>query len=535
MPGQETRIHNANLLGAALFCRIHRLTGRQDLVEPALRLARASAQQQREDGSWPYGELPKQAWVDNFHTGYNLGALRSISSDLKTSEFAGHISGGYAFYRGHFFRADGASRYFHNETYPIDIHCVAQSLITLVEFNDMDDSGFEQASAVFDWAMTHMWDDRGFFYYRVLRLLTIRTPYMRWSQAWMLVALTTFLEACRERRKSGSTQQPIRGVRMTLPSYVLITPARNEAKYIRLTLDSVVAQSIVPLKWVIVSDGSTDGTDEIVGEYAAKYPWIELVRMPERVERHFAGKVHAFNAGYARRRRSPVRHHCEPGRRHILRPGVFRFLLAKFVANPRLGVAGTPFREGSFQYDYRFTSIEHVSGQCQLFRRECFADIGGYKPRQAGGVDLVAVTTARLKGWQTRTFIEKPYIHHRQMSTATHHRLLVPFRGGRLDYLLGAHPLWEVCRCIYQTTRPPLVIGGGLRLAGFVWAAVSEVDKQVPAEIVTFRRKEQMRRLKAFTKRLMTFGRTPATPETQCVADNRRGPTLSQNSRGDIK
>lgn len=200
MPAQETRIHNANLLGAALFCRIHRLTGRRDLLEPALRLARASAQQQREDGSWPYGELPTQAWVDNFHTGYNLGALRSISSHLGTSEFARHISAGYAFYRRHFFRSDGASRYFHNETYPIDIHCVAQSLITLVEFNDMDESSFEQAGGVFDWAMTHMWDERGFFYYRVLRLLTIRTSYMRWSQAWMLVALSTFLEACRGRR-----------------------------------------------------------------------------------------------------------------------------------------------------------------------------------------------------------------------------------------------------------------------------------------------------------------------------------------------
>jgi biofilm PGA synthesis N-glycosyltransferase PgaC len=307
---------------------------------------------------------------------------------------------------------------------------------------------------------------------------------------------------------------------MTLPSYVLITPARNEAQYIRLTLESVVAQSILPLKWVIVSDGSTDGTDEIVSEYAAKNPWIELVRMPSRVERHFAGKVHAFNTGHARVADLPYQIIANLDGDVSFDNEYFDFLLSKFVENPRLGVAGTPFREGSFQYDYRFTSIEHVSGQCQVFRRECFDDIGGYKPRQAGGVDLVAVTTARIKGWQTRTFIEKPYIHHRQMSTATHHRLLVPFRGGRLDYLLGAHPLWEVCRCIYQTTRPPLVVGGGLRLAGFMWAAVSDVDKQVPAELVTFRRQEQMRRLKAFTRRLVPFGRTPVTTENEHVAGN---------------
>jgi len=81
-------------------------------------------------------------------------------------------------------------------------------------------------------------------------------------------------------------------------SYVLITPARNEAQYIELTLKSVVAQDVLPLKWVIVSDGSTDGTDGIVAGYAAEHPWIELVRMPERKERNFAGKVLAFNAGW---------------------------------------------------------------------------------------------------------------------------------------------------------------------------------------------------------------------------------------------
>src|SRR6266481_6672836 len=87
---------------------------------------------------------------------------------------------------------------------------------------------------------------------------------------------------------------------LMLPSYVLVTPARNEAQFIELTINSVVAQTVRPRKWAIVSDGSTDGTDDIVNKYAAEHPWIELVRMPERRERHFAGKVNAFNAGYAR-------------------------------------------------------------------------------------------------------------------------------------------------------------------------------------------------------------------------------------------
>src|SRR5579863_968715 len=288
---------------------------------------------------------------------------------------------------------------------------------------------------------------------------------------------------------------------MTLPAYVLITPACNEAEYIELTLKSVVAQTVLPLRWVIVSDGSTDGTDDIVSKYAADHSWIELIRMPERKERHFAGKVHAFSAGYARVVDLKYGVIGNLDGDVSFDPGYFDFLLKKFEENPRLGVAGTPFREGSFQYDYRFTSIEHVSGQVQLFRRECFEDVGGYLPRKIGGIDMVAVTSARMKGWQTRTFPEKPYEHHRRMGTATAKFWFTPFKVGRADYVLGSHPLWEFARCIYQTTRPPILVGGSRRLAGYTWAMLSGVEKQVPADCVQFRRKEQMRRLRKFVTR----------------------------------
>lgn len=290
-----------------------------------------------------------------------------------------------------------------------------------------------------------------------------------------------------------------------LPTYVLITPARNEAALIELTLKSVVAQRVRPLKWVIVSDGSTDGTDEIAQNYAADHPWIELVRMPERQERDFAGKVFAFNAGYAKVAGLQFEVIGNLDGDVSFDEDYFEFLLTKFAANPRLGVAGTPYREGSFQYDYRFTSIEHVSGQCQLFRRECFEEIGGYVPRKIGGIDLVAVITARMKGWQTRTFEDKPYFHHRQMNTATHRELLAPYSGGRGDYVLGSHPLWEFVRCIYQMTRRPILLAGILRLIGFTWAAVTRTEKGVPDDFVHFRRAEQMRRLRAFVKDVLTL------------------------------
>ena len=279
-------------------------------------------------------------------------------------------------------------------------------------------------------------------------------------------------------------------------TYSLITPARNEAEFVELTLQSVVSQTVRPLKWVIVSDGSTDGMDEIVRRYTAEHPWIELVRMPERRERHFAGKVYAFNAGYARFEDVPCDIIGNLDADVSFDADYFEFLLSKFAENPQLGVAGTPFREGTYQYDFRFVSIEHVSGQCQMFRRECFEEIGGYVPMKTGGVDLVAVTTARMKGWQTRTFLEKPYLHHRKMGTASHSTLMAAYKSGRVDYMLGVHPLWQVVRSIYQMTRRPYVLYGGLLLAGFVSAMVIRLEKTVPDDLVRFRHKEQMRRLR---------------------------------------
>ncbi len=174
--------------------------------------------------------------------------------------------------------------------------------------------------------------------------------------------------------------------------YVLITPARNEAAFIEETIRSVIAQTVRPLKWVIVSDGSTDGTDEIVRKHAVEHDWIELVRMPERNERHFAGKVYAFNAGYARVQGLDYKFIASLDADVSFDVEYCEFVLSKLVENPLLGVAGTPFREGDTTYDYRYTSLDHVSGACQFFKRECFESIGGYVPLQVGGIDLVAGT-----------------------------------------------------------------------------------------------------------------------------------------------
>jgi biofilm PGA synthesis N-glycosyltransferase PgaC len=286
---------------------------------------------------------------------------------------------------------------------------------------------------------------------------------------------------------------------LTPASYVLITPVRNESQFIELTLKSVVAQTVRPLKWVIVSDGSTDGTDEIVSKYAAVHPWIELIRMPERLERNFAGKVHAFRAGYARIKDLDYAVIGSMDGDVSFDEEYFSFLLGKLADNPALGLVGTPFKEGSgVIYDYRFVSIEHVSGICQLFRRECFEEIGGYVPVKGGGIDHIAVLTARMKGWKTRTFTEKVCLHHRTMGTAGNRVLMASFRMGTKDYALGSHPIWEAFRSVYQMTQSPFVVRGVMLLSGYMWAFCRRAERPVSAELMAFHRREQMQRLKRF-------------------------------------
>lgn len=286
--------------------------------------------------------------------------------------------------------------------------------------------------------------------------------------------------------------------------YVLITPARNEAQFIEQVINSLITQTIRPAKWVIVSDGSTDGTDEIVKRYIQIESWIELVRMPERRERHFAGKVHCFNAGYQRLAGVTYDVIGNLDADITFEPDYVEFLLTKFADDWRLGVAGTPFVEGAESYDYRFTSRHHVSGACQLFRRDCFEDIGGYQAIQGGGIDWVAVTTARMKGWKTRTFTERVCRHLRAMGTASSGKLGAWYNLGKQDYYLGGHLLWQVFRSCLQMRSKPYVLGGVALLAGFIWGVVTRANRPIGHDLIAFHQREQMQRLRDMFRKLFT-------------------------------
>jgi hypothetical protein len=193
-PHFTATVHNANFLGAALLCRVAAKSGEKRFMQPALRVARYSARRQRDDGSWPYGESPTQSWVDSFHTGYNLCALNDVANYAQTDEFEEQIRRGLEFYRTHFFREDGAPKYFHDRVYPLDVHSVAQSIITLITFKHLDPDGVALAHSVWRWCIHFLWDGASCFHFQKRPLYTNRISYMRWSQAWMLLALSVILE-----------------------------------------------------------------------------------------------------------------------------------------------------------------------------------------------------------------------------------------------------------------------------------------------------------------------------------------------------
>src|SRR6266705_1323731 len=254
-------------------------------------------------------------------------------------------------------------------------------------------------------------------------------------------------------------------------NYVLITPAHNEEAFIAKTLDSMIAQTVLPERWVIVDDGSTDHTAEIVERYASHYPWIELVRLPQHRNRSFAGKVHAFNAGLERVQSLQLDVIGNLDDDLSFDSNYLAFLMRKFSDDPKLGVAGTPFTEDG-GYDTARDSFEgenHVAGGCQLFRRRCFEEVGGYIPNPGGGIDWIAVTTARMKGWKTRSFPEKRFHHYRTLGTAGKSSWAASFSYGEKDYYLGGSPFWQLFRVAYRTIKQP--IEGVALLTGYCWSA----------------------------------------------------------------
>jgi len=192
-PIDERFIHNANLMGAQLLAEVYAVTGESILAERALAAAKYSSRRQLADGAWRYGEESKESWVDNFHTGFVLNSLKKISECLSDNSFQAVMERGYLFWKDNFFLDDGTPKYYADRIYPIDIHSVAQAILTFLAYRDSDPTALDSAGRIALWGIENMQDEKGYFYYQVHPYYKNKIPYMRWSQAWMHRAITEIL------------------------------------------------------------------------------------------------------------------------------------------------------------------------------------------------------------------------------------------------------------------------------------------------------------------------------------------------------
>ena len=314
-----------------------------------------------------------------------------------------------------------------------------------------------------------------------------------------------------------------------LRDYVLITAAHNEEKYIEATIRSVIAQTLLPRKWIIVSDASSDCTDEIVQKYAAQHAFIELLRLSDGHARNFGAQVDAIHAGYTRLKALPFGFVGNVDADVALPPDYYQSLLRKFAENPQLGLAG-----GFIHEDYgkgfqsrptnRRNSVAHAT---QLFRRECFEAIGGYLRLPYGGPDWVAEIMARQRGWTVEAFPALAVRHYRPSASAGG-VLRGCFRQGRMDQSLGSLPLFELIKCLRRLLERPVILGAFARLLGFTYAVLTGAPRLVPEEIAQHLRQEQRMRLRAalgFTLQ------TPPAESAQTVATTSSSSGLPQNAR----
>jgi glycosyltransferase involved in cell wall biosynthesis len=286
-------------------------------------------------------------------------------------------------------------------------------------------------------------------------------------------------------------------IRMSNRRYVLITAARNEERFIEETLASVAAQTLRPVRWVVVSDASTDRTDEIVRGYAERFEFIELLRLDGKHARNFGAQVDAINAGYERLKDLDFRYVGNLDADISLDPDYFEKLLSKFEEDPCLGIAGGAIHENwNGEFAPRPTnSVRSVAHAVQFMRRECYDGIGGYIPFPYGGPDWAAEVMARMRGWRVQTFPDLPAFHHRQTGAAGG-VVRYMFRQGLMDFSFGSHPAFEVAKCIRRMRHHP--IGAAARLLGFAWADLSGKQRLVSRKFIEFLRSEQKARLRVF-------------------------------------
>lgn len=279
--------------------------------------------------------------------------------------------------------------------------------------------------------------------------------------------------------------------------YVIITAARNEASYIGHTLRAVTGQTIPPASWIIVSDGSTDGTDAVVKLYAERYPYIHLVNSAPDGARSFGSKARAINQGYGLARDVPHDFVAVLDADVSFEPDYYAAVIERFDLYPSLGLAGGILYDNiNGKFVRQTCSLGwSVSGPIQMFRRACFEAIGGYQPLPRGGIDAVAETSVRMNGWSVRTFPEIQVLHHRRTGAEKGNPLVTCYRDGLKEYGYGSYPLFEAAKAFSRLLHSPPFLGSVLRLSGYGSAWLRREPRNLPPNVLDAVRREQRARL----------------------------------------
>jgi GT2 family glycosyltransferase len=274
---------------------------------------------------------------------------------------------------------------------------------------------------------------------------------------------------------------------------MLLTAAKNEQAYITAAIQSVLRQTLKPLAWFIVDDGSTDQTAGIIERFAAEHPFIRLVSASSHGERSFGSQYRAIQAAYELAKALEFDFvGVQDADIAPERDDYYKAMLVEFERNPRLGIAGGyvyEMRNGAWQRRHG-NSEDSVPGGVQMFRRACFDEIGGYTPLHYGGSDWLAQLDARMKGWEVLTRPDLRIFHYRSTSTASGQwRGLL--RVGFEDASFGCHPMFEVLKCCRRLTHRPFLLGAALRLSGYCWWVLSGRKPVIPPEKVAYLRNAQ--------------------------------------------
>jgi poly-beta-1,6-N-acetyl-D-glucosamine synthase len=286
--------------------------------------------------------------------------------------------------------------------------------------------------------------------------------------------------------------------RMCGMGYVLMTAAYNEEENIGKAIESVLSQTRLPNCWVIVSDGSSDGTDDIVQNYAREHEFIRFLRIMRRPGRSFGSKVRALRAGAKLLEGVAYDFIGNLDADVTVGRSYFEELLSRLEQDSSIGLAGgfvVEAMDGEFR-DRRQNRTYSVAHAAQLVRRDCYEVIGGYAVLEFGGEDWHAQTSAKMKGWKVQAFPDLKIYHHRHTGEADN-LLRHKFRQGRMDYSFGSDPLFEAFKCGRRLPDKPFIVGGLSRFLGFCWSWFRRDERPVSAEFIKFLRDEQRQRLSA--------------------------------------